>query len=201
MKAILNDIQPNGLTGVTILVTFTNGGSVVDSERMEVSVSSAASGSDVRNAINTAILAYATAHSYSMASSDIIDPHQVLSQSEADGIKLIPYGYVNGTRKNNLFTLTKDVSTTSGSIALYLTDDGLITGNALFSEIHYVKIDANDTSASYEFGWSFSGVTLTITAKKLTFSTVTLLATLLLAGTSMANVPNGTSLKVTVTGK
>lgn len=94
-----------------------------------------------------------------------------------------------------------NVTTTSGSVVVYLTDTGLITGNALFSSIDYVHLDFLNNDPNFGKSYTLSGVTLTISAVKQAFSGITLLSTNVLGSVTIAAAVTGTQLSCLVVGK
>lgn len=104
--------------------------------------------------------------------------------------------------KSNYLFKPYSVSTTSGSAIIYLTDDGLITGNALFSSIDYVHLDfiLNDPNLGKSYTITNSNKTLTITAVKQTFTGVVVLGVNVLGSVTIPAAANGTALTVLVQG-
>lgn len=97
-------------------------------------------------------------------------------------------------------TYTATIS--SGVAVIYLTDDGLVTGNALFSTVDYVHLDftSNDPNFGKSYAITNSNKTLTITAVKQAFTGITLLSTPILGSVALAAAANGTTLSVLVQG-
>lgn len=93
------------------------------------------------------------------------------------------------------------VTTTSGSVVIYLTDTGLVGGNPLFSSIDYVHLDFVSNDPNFGKSYVLSGVTLTITAVKQSFSGVTVVGINVLGSVAIAAAANGTALTVLVQGK
>ncbi len=96
------------------------------------------------------------------------------------------------------FPVFKSATVESGVATFHLTDDGLATGNALFSEVFQdsVQLIVNDATASYQMGWAFSngGKTLTVTCNASTT------ADLVTGVIGQAPAPDGTAVKLTVWG-
>lgn len=100
----------------------------------------------------------------------------------------------------NYLVKSYSVTTTSGSKVIYLTDNGLIGGNPLFSTVDYVHIDFVSNDPNFGKSYILSGVTLTISAVKQTFTGITLLATNILGSVTIPAAANGTALTVLVQG-
>lgn len=90
----------------------------------------------------------------------------------------------------------------SGTAVIYLTDDGLVTGNALFSTIDYVHLDflLNDPNFGKSYAITNSNKTLTITAVKQAFTGVTVLGINVVGSIAINAAVNGTQLSVLVQG-
>lgn len=108
--------------------------------------------------------------------------------------------YVNGSTYVMLPPLVKNITTTSGSATMYLTDTGLVGGNAIFTNVISVTIVPNSTSSFPATSYSLSGVTLTVNATQQNFNVISLLSTSLIGSMTVGNVPNGTAFTVTVIG-
>lgn len=95
------------------------------------------------------------------------------------------------------------VTTTSGTAVVQLTDDGLSTGNPLFSQIDFVstRFALNDPNLSCIYALTNSNKTLTITAAKQTFNGITVVGIPVLGSNTIAAVANGTAITVYVQGK
>lgn len=109
--------------------------------------------------------------------------------------------YHNGSLKSDVkvMTFTATVSG-SGNATVYLTDNGISGGNAVFSDVYSVTPFVNDASDNYCYQYSLSGdkKTLTVNAKSSSAVNVALLG-LSLLGAPM-NVPNGTTIHILVVG-
>lgn len=107
---------------------------------------------------------------------------------------------VDGVRYARALPSTFNKTTTSGACTCYLTDDGTITGNALYTTLTSVSITANNLSTIPTTSFSLSGVTLTASMSQPTFNGVTVLGISVLGSMTIAAVPNGTSIKIIVQG-
>lgn len=122
-------------------------------------------------------------------------------ESSGDAVSMGQNGvYLNGTRYAHVTPCVKTGTTTSGNLVMYLTDDGTITGNALFTTVTSVQIRVNDSSFMSATSYTLSGATLTATATKQTATTAVVALVTVLIGLTTASVPNGTSLTITVNG-
>lgn len=105
---------------------------------------------------------------------------------------------VGTTEKTGSFRVYKNATVASGVAVFHLTDDGLSSGAALFTEVYTDSVQpvVSDAAASYQMGWVFSNAnkTLTVTANKLT--TANILTGLL--GQAQAN---GSTIRLTVEGR
>ncbi len=109
------------------------------------------------------------------------------------------YGSSGNTLTNpRVYVATGTVS--SGTIVLYLTDNGLVGGNALFSTILRIDCGVYDSTTVYAFNPVVSNAnkTLTVTVAKAATPLLSLLGINILAAPTTA--PNGTSVNVTVVG-
>lgn len=138
-------------------------------------------------------------------SADPIASQNVMTLSAANtAIASLPITYAGGVQKLNVKQLTANGTITSGTLVVYMTDDGTITGNALFpNEILYTSIVTTDPSNVFGLGYviSNSNKTLTITANKQTFSGVTVVGVSVLGSVSLSAAPNGTAIGVHVIGR
>lgn len=107
---------------------------------------------------------------------------------------------IYGAVSNNYLIKTYSITTTGGTKVIYLTDDGLIGGNPLFSSIDYIHIDHVNNDPNFGKSYTLSGVTLTITAVKQIFTGIVLLSTNILGSVAISPVVNGTALTVLVQG-
>jgi len=105
---------------------------------------------------------------------------------------------VGTTVKSGSFRIYKNATVASGVAVFNLTDDGLSTGNALYSEVFADSVQPiiSDATASYQFSWAFSNSnkTLTVTANKLTTANI-------LTGLLGQAPANGAVVKLIVEGK
>lgn len=99
-------------------------------------------------------------------------------------------------------SLSYTVSTTSGSVIIYLTSNGLSTGTALFASVDYVHLDFVLNNPNLGKSYTLSGdlKTLTITAVTQTFTGVTVIGINVLGSVAIAAATNGTQLSVLVQG-
>lgn len=81
--------------------------------------------------------------------------------------------YADGVmyKASNKVAFKKAVVGTAGQITCYLTDDGTISGNSLiplgnFLD-HFFNAIVNDKNNQYQFAWSLSGITLSVTVYKI----------------------------------
>lgn len=122
------------------------------------------------------------------------DSAKPLSAAQQAALNLKTQNYdSNGQLLTNPKILTVSKTTTGGVATIYLTDNGLATGNALFaSGVLAVQPQANDSSTVYAWSWTISAdrKTLTLTAKKSATPLLSLLGVNILA--QPANVPDGT---------
>lgn len=127
-----------------------------------------------------------------------INQNQVLTYAW-DSVNLVwmLYQDVNSSVKT---PLTYDITLTSGSFIKYLTTDGTSTGAPLFTTFKSAFVVTNDDgfNDSAKVVMSNSNKTATITAKRLTFTGVTVVGIAVLGSTSMVAVPNGTVVKLIV---
>lgn len=107
---------------------------------------------------------------------------------------------VFATISNNYLIKTYSITTTGGTKVIYLTDNGLVGGNPLFSSIDYIHLDYINNDPNFGKSYTLSGVTLTITAVKQAFTGVTLLSTNILGSVAINAAANGTALTVLVQG-
>lgn len=92
-------------------------------------------------------------------------------------------------------------ATVGGAATIYLTDNGLLSGNALFaSGVLAVQPQANDSTTAYAWSWAVSAdrKTLTLTVKKSATPALSLLGINILA--APAAVPDGTTIFALVVG-
>lgn len=89
-----------------------------------------------------------------------------LSNKPATG----PAIYVGNTLKTGAKVIYKNVSVTAGTGVTYLTDNGLVGGNALCTNVYddSVNITVNDATAAYQTAWAITNgnKTMTVTANK-----------------------------------
>lgn len=106
-----------------------------------------------------------------------------------------PNGYMSG-----VLDYANSGTTTSGNVIFYLTDNGLISGNALFTNVTYVNPFVNNSANNYTYSWTLSvdKKTLTVNAK-ISSQTAVALIGLTVVGLP-SNVANGTTVYVLVKG-
>lgn len=110
----------------------------------------------------------------------------------------IRMGYVTGVQKMGLFPYLAKASSTSGTITFWLTDNGLSTGNAVFSEIAEdgITISPYGNSNAYQIGTPVvSGNRKSVTA------TITQTSSVLLGLLSFTSAANGVDCRCIVMGK
>lgn len=109
-------------------------------------------------------------------------------------------GTVNTRTAPKIITLSGAVAGGAGNVVFYLTDNGLVGGNALFTNVDYVNPLVNDSTINYSYGWTISGdkKTLTVNTKAALGINVALLSLTLLGVPS--NVANGIVVTCVVVG-
>jgi len=111
---------------------------------------------------------------------------------------IIGRAVVGTTEKTMAFRTYKNATVASGVATFHLTDDGLSTGNALYTEVFQdsVQMIVNDALASYQMSWAWSNgnKTLTVTANKLTTANI-------LTGILGQAQANGAVVKLCVEGR
>lgn len=136
---------------------------------------------------------------------DPADPTDAMTLNAAQGaIASLPITYSAGTQKTSVKQFCQLVTINGGTGTIYLTDNGLIGGNALFpNEILYVNIYGNDPNNTFGLGHAISNSnkTLTLTVNSRSFATVTVLGISVLGSTTLTAAPNGTVVGVHVIGR
>lgn len=179
-----------------MIVHFGDGSSVSNADFLNVPLTGVGTSQDLINAGNAAISTYASGHSYTLSTGTIwpfLTPDQITA--------LATPVYYNGSVSTGSKVLTFATTTLSGAATVYLTDNGLASGNALCSgTIEHVNLTANDSGNTFGLGYTVtnSNKTLTITANVRSFSSTTILGISVLGGSSLAAATNGTSLGVLV---
>lgn len=121
------------------------------------------------------------------------------SYGDLSGAPSIGKAYIGTTQKVDSFRIYKNATVSAGVAVFNLTDDGLSTGTALFSNEVYtdsVNVAVSDATASYQMSWVFSNSnkTLTVTANKLTTANI-------LTGLLGQAAANGAVVKLVVEGR
>lgn len=121
------------------------------------------------------------------------------SYNDLSNKPVLSKAYTGTTLKTDCFRIYKNATVSSGTAVFHLTDDGLSTGNALFTNEVFtdsVQVNVNDSSASYQMSWVFSNSnkTLTVTANKLTTANI-------LTGILGQTQANGASVRLYVEGR
>ncbi len=123
-----------------------------------------------------------------------VDSGDATTIGQMQGINSV---YINGVKKNSVVRAGFSVTVSSGSVVVYLTDNGLVSGNALFpnevfEELFFAKV--NDTALNPLFSWTVtnSNKTLTIICKQLT-------SVLGVLGFT-TNLTNGTTVYLSIAG-
>lgn len=194
MKAIVASFVVN-LPHFQANVAFTDGtNNIIDAELLNVNVNAVNTMGDVMAVAEAAILAYATAASYTLAATDIIWMEPVAESSGTQKLGTFPY------------TSSAAVAGGAGVVRFYLTTDGTSGGAAVFTTIDpdSVQIQVVNSTALYvpsAVSVDPSGKYIDVTMKQQTF--VTGLAGLLsvITGASLVAAANGTVVKCTVFGK
>lgn len=104
---------------------------------------------------------------------------------------------------SDLWTNPAVVSGGLGIATVYLTDNGLITGKALYKSIKFVHANfvSNDPNLGRSLSLSGDLKTLTITAVKQTFTGIVILTSInVLGSVTLGPAPDGTTLNVLVQG-
>lgn len=106
--------------------------------------------------------------------------------------------YQGSTMKSGVKAVTKSVNVASGVATFYLTDTGLLTGAAIFTDVFMesINLSISDAAAAYQMAYSLSGdkKTLTVTVNKLTTSNI------LTGILGQAAAPNGTVVRLLIFG-
>lgn len=107
-----------------------------------------------------------------------------------------PIVYQGSTQKTNPKMVCKQATVASGVAVFYLTDNALVGGNALFTNVYQESLEfqVNDASNQYQYGWSLSGKTLTVTVNKI--GTANLITGIL----GFPSAANGTTVNMSVWG-
>lgn len=110
------------------------------------------------------------------------------------------YDYTSGTIFVPKADYSNTTTTTSGNAVFYLTTTGLLSGEALYTNVTHVTPVINDSAYNYTYGWTLSAdkKTLTVTAKVSSQTAVALIGLTVLGVPT--NVTNGTSVSVLVKG-
>lgn len=125
----------------------------------------------------------------------VASPTQILNKPS------IPLYYHNAILAAGMKTETFAATVTSaGNAIVYLTDNGLVSGNALYTNVNYVLPLVNDSNVNYTYGYTVSGdkKTLTVNVKSTPAISIALLSLTLLG--VPANAANGTALTILVVG-
>lgn len=109
----------------------------------------------------------------------------------------LPRVWINGTQATGVTLVGFSTAVTSGSLVLYLTSDGTITGTAMFPNNVFPATfvaTVNDTTINPLFSWvlSNSNKTLTVSCKQLTVVLGVLGFT--------TNLANGTIVNLSIAG-
>lgn len=110
--------------------------------------------------------------------------------THADGIS--PSNGATLRQVTNRVPLPISGSTTTGTSVVYLTTNGLVGGTPIFASVSYVHLDLVSNDPNLGKSYTLSGVTLTITITKQTFTGITLLSTPILGSVTLLAAPNGT---------
>ncbi len=117
-----------------------------------------------------------------------------------DDVTLV-WSLVASSKSKKVF-LPYTATISGGTAVIYLTDNGLVGGNALFSSVDYVHLDFISNDPNFGKSYTLSGdlKTLTVTAVKQVFSGVTVLGINVLGAVTVSAAVNGTQLSVLVQG-
>lgn len=173
--SITNEIELPTQTGQSGKVLSTNGTTpswVTNVVGTVTNVSSSTSELTVANQSTTPII--------TIVSSPKLTTSRTINMISFDGSSNINTGvktFQGTTQRNGAFPVFKTVTVSSGTAIFHLTDDGLSTGIALFSNgviPESINAFVSDATASYQMGYAFSNSnkTLTITVNKLTTANI-----------------------------
>lgn len=115
----------------------------------------------------------------------------------------INYGYLDTTKKTGVFATVLSVNTTSGVGTFFPTDTGIVGGVALYSEVFATFASVNDASNDWSFSYTVSSdlKTVTVAAKRISFTNTSILGISVLATNTTVNIPNGIVMKLFIFGK
>lgn len=112
-----------------------------------------------------------------------------------------PRAYYNYTLKTNVFDSIHDLVVNNGTATVNLTFEGTSNGTSMFAEILTVRRHFNTSNSVDVASYTINGKVMTITAKRVGFTSSILSLITVLTGIQFNNVPNGTTLQVIITGK
>src|SRR6188508_3060165 len=173
--SITNEIELPSQTSQSGKVLSTNGTSplwITSPVGSVTNVSSSTSELTVSNQTSTPII--------TIVSSPKLTTSRTINTVSFDGTSNINTGikaFQGTTQRNGAFPIFKTVTVSSGTAVFHLTDDGLSTGNALFTNgviTESINAFVSDATASFQMGYAFSNSnkTLTITVNKLTTANI-----------------------------
>lgn len=102
----------------------------------------------------------------------------------------------------DIYPAVASVAGGAGVATVYLTDNGLAGGNAIFKSVRFVHANYVSNDPNYGRSIAISGdlKTLTITCVRQIFSGIVLLSTNILGSVAIGAAPDGTMLNVLVQG-
>lgn len=109
----------------------------------------------------------------------------------------IPRVYVSGVHKSTVWEYYSSATVSSGTVVFNLTDDGTLTGNAVFTNVYLESLNLIVYSSSAQY--QFSNPTVSANKKTLTI-TVGTLGTVILGVIQFISASNGTTVYMQIKG-
>lgn len=200
-RALVNDIGANGDHTITVCIDYLEGTVTYEWICLDVSLATAYTARDYRQAIVDKIQDYATLQGWTLTNG-IVSPTYGISDIVAImGDELAPVAFSGDYEDlDNLPTMIKTklvtgtVSGGSGVASIDISAHG-------FAHVEHVIWEPVDDTAVYTFGSLSSGTsTVSATVKKQTFTGVSVLGINVLGTVAQTNAPNSTAVRALVIG-
>lgn len=129
---------------------------------------------------------------------DPVDSQDAMTMNSAMATAAgIPRVWVNGSQKSSVWEYHSSATVSGGTVTFYLTDNGLSTGNAVFTNIYLESLNLIVYSNASQY--QFSSPTIAGNKKSITV-TIGALGTVILGIVQFVSAANGTTVYLQVKG-
>lgn len=129
---------------------------------------------------------------------DPVDPQDAMTMSLAQTtVAGLPRVWVNGVHKSTVWEYYASATVSSGTVVFNLTDDGMGTGNAVFTNVYLESLNLIIYSSTAQY--QFSAPTVSSNKKTLTV-TVGAIGTVILGIVQFISAANGITVYAQVKG-